>query len=228
MVKSSLTGSIIGNLLFGLGVAFFAGGINPRPQKFDSVSARQTAALLTLATFGLMIPAAHRVQRAGVAVDQPRDLGGPVPGLPGEPRLDLHEQQGGDRQGGDQGEPQGKRKAARRSEGGTEEGWSRNKALAVLAGVTVCLAVMSDVDRRDRAGVARSAPRRGSRESSCCDGRNGAELFNAVRFAARTSGPLRRRDRRGEHAGGVARRPGARVRRLPDRPGYGPALRRSN
>src|SRR3974390_1968546 len=27
MVKSSLTGSIIGNLLFGLGVSFFAGGI---------------------------------------------------------------------------------------------------------------------------------------------------------------------------------------------------------
>src|SRR6516165_6521264 len=35
MVKSSLTGSIIGNLLFGLGIAFFAGGIkNRRAQKF--------------------------------------------------------------------------------------------------------------------------------------------------------------------------------------------------
>ncbi len=36
MVKSSLTGSIIGNLLFGLGVAFFAGGIKlRREQRFE-------------------------------------------------------------------------------------------------------------------------------------------------------------------------------------------------
>jgi Ca2+:H+ antiporter len=36
MVKSSLTGSIIGNMLFGLGVAFFAGGIKfHRPQQFN-------------------------------------------------------------------------------------------------------------------------------------------------------------------------------------------------
>ena len=38
MVKSSLTGSIIGNLLFGLGISFFAGGIKyGRNQKFDIV-----------------------------------------------------------------------------------------------------------------------------------------------------------------------------------------------
>src|SRR6516165_5031527 len=61
MVKSSLTGSIIGNLLFGLGVAFFAGGIkHRRDQKFDPRAARMTTALLTLATFGLIIPAAPR------------------------------------------------------------------------------------------------------------------------------------------------------------------------
>ncbi|MGZ3383121.1 MAG: hypothetical protein ACXVBB_23095, partial [Isosphaeraceae bacterium] len=48
MVKSSLTGSIIGNLLFGLGVAFFAGGIkHRRNQRFDTHAARQTTALLT-------------------------------------------------------------------------------------------------------------------------------------------------------------------------------------
>src|SRR5215468_2521260 len=59
MVKSSLTGSILGNLLFGLGVAFLVGGIKTRrDQQFDPQAARRNGALLTLASFGLIIPAA--------------------------------------------------------------------------------------------------------------------------------------------------------------------------
>jgi Ca2+:H+ antiporter len=59
IVKSSLTGSIIGNLLFGLGIAFFAGGVKyRRNQQFDPRAARVSGALLTLASFGLIIPAA--------------------------------------------------------------------------------------------------------------------------------------------------------------------------
>ena len=65
MVKSSLTGSIIGNLLFGLGLAFFTGGIKQRRnQQFDPQAARMTTALLTLASFGLIIPAATRFSAA--------------------------------------------------------------------------------------------------------------------------------------------------------------------
>ncbi len=65
MVKSSLTGSIIGNLLFGLGVAFLAGGIKQsRIQRFDPQAARMNTALLTLASFGLIIPAATRISAA--------------------------------------------------------------------------------------------------------------------------------------------------------------------
>src|SRR6516165_9903988 len=65
MVKSSLTGSIIGNLLFGLGASFFAGGIKyGRDQKFDPHAARITTALLTLASFGLIIPAATQFSAA--------------------------------------------------------------------------------------------------------------------------------------------------------------------
>jgi len=61
IVKSSLTGSIIGNLLFGLGVAFFAGGIKyRRNQRFDTQAARMTTALLILASFGLILPAVTR------------------------------------------------------------------------------------------------------------------------------------------------------------------------
>jgi Ca2+:H+ antiporter len=65
MVKSSLTGSIIGNLLFGVGVSFFLGGIkHGRPQHFDPGAARITTALLTLASFGLIIPAATQFSGA--------------------------------------------------------------------------------------------------------------------------------------------------------------------
>jgi Ca2+:H+ antiporter len=57
IVKASLTGSIVGNLLFGLGLAMFAGGIKHRRQSFDRNVAQLNSALLTLAEFGLIIPA---------------------------------------------------------------------------------------------------------------------------------------------------------------------------
>src|ERR1700684_969075 len=40
IVKSSLTGSIIGNLLLGLGVSMFAGGLKVNTQRFDPRVAR--------------------------------------------------------------------------------------------------------------------------------------------------------------------------------------------
>jgi Ca2+:H+ antiporter len=59
MVKSSLTGSIIGNLLFGLGVSMLAGGLKVKCQTFDANVARMNGALLILASFGLVIPAMY-------------------------------------------------------------------------------------------------------------------------------------------------------------------------
>ena len=44
VVKASLTGSIVGNLLFGLGASMVAGGIKVRDQKFDSNVARMNGA----------------------------------------------------------------------------------------------------------------------------------------------------------------------------------------
>jgi Ca2+:H+ antiporter len=57
IVKASLTGSIVGNLLFGLGLAMFAGGVKYRRQSFDPQVAQVNSGLLTLASFGLIIPA---------------------------------------------------------------------------------------------------------------------------------------------------------------------------
>jgi Ca2+:H+ antiporter len=60
IVKASLTGSIVGNLLFGLGLAMFAGGLRYRRQSFDPNVAQMNCALLMLAAFGLVIPAVFR------------------------------------------------------------------------------------------------------------------------------------------------------------------------
>ncbi len=61
VVKASLAGSIIGNVLFVLGAAMLAGGLRYRPdQSFNAPGARSQAAMLTLATIGLILPAAYQ------------------------------------------------------------------------------------------------------------------------------------------------------------------------
>lgn len=57
IVKASLTGSIIGNLLLVLGLAFLAGGLRFRNQTFQTGGARMQATLLILAVTGLVCPA---------------------------------------------------------------------------------------------------------------------------------------------------------------------------
>ena len=134
IVKSSLTGSIIGNLLFGLGASMIAGGLKVREQKFDSNVARINGALLVLASFGLIIPAIYRNGKSAGGRAQPAGLAGdrgdPVPGVSGEPGLHAGDQQG--RRG--QGRRAGREGGGRRREleaVKTEEkvGWSRNKAI---------------------------------------------------------------------------------------------------
>jgi Ca2+:H+ antiporter len=49
LVKASITGSIVGNLLLVLGLSFFVGGLGRRSQKFHRTAATNTAALLFLA-----------------------------------------------------------------------------------------------------------------------------------------------------------------------------------
>ena len=58
VVKASLTGSIIGNILLVLGAAVFAGGLKHKQQRFNAVGARSQSTLLTLAAVGLIMPAA--------------------------------------------------------------------------------------------------------------------------------------------------------------------------
>src|SRR5438132_12246955 len=57
LVKASITGSIVGNLLLVLGLSFFVGGLGHRTQKFHRPAATNMAAMLFLAVVALVMPA---------------------------------------------------------------------------------------------------------------------------------------------------------------------------
>jgi Ca2+:H+ antiporter len=59
VVKASLTGSIIGNVLLVLGASILAGGLRHKEQRFHPAGARVRATLLLLAAIGLVVPAAY-------------------------------------------------------------------------------------------------------------------------------------------------------------------------
>lgn len=58
LVKASIAGAIVTNTLFMLGASFLLGGLRHHVQEFNRVSARMQAGLLFLATVALLIPSA--------------------------------------------------------------------------------------------------------------------------------------------------------------------------
>jgi Ca2+:H+ antiporter len=61
VVKASIVGSIVGNILLVLGAAMMAGGLRHREQTFNPRGATAQATMLTLAAIALILPAAYRV-----------------------------------------------------------------------------------------------------------------------------------------------------------------------
>jgi Ca2+:H+ antiporter len=57
LVKASITGSILGNVLLVLGLAILLGGLRHRRQTFNPTAAGMGATLLALASVGLLMPA---------------------------------------------------------------------------------------------------------------------------------------------------------------------------
>jgi len=72
VVKASIAGSIVGNILLVLGAAMLAGGLRRPEQFFNAQGARSQATMLTLAAIALMLPAAYR---AGLGDEGPVALG---------------------------------------------------------------------------------------------------------------------------------------------------------
>ncbi|MEZ4456351.1 MAG: calcium/proton exchanger [Gemmatimonadales bacterium] len=69
LVKASITGSILGNLLLILGLSFVAGGLKSPVVRFNRTNAGMSAAMLALAVIGLVFPALFH------AVHGPPDAG---------------------------------------------------------------------------------------------------------------------------------------------------------
>jgi Ca2+:H+ antiporter len=136
LVKASVAGAIVANTLFMLGASFLLGGLKYHTQEFNRVSARLQASLLFLATVALVIPSAVREADAGAAAPfvQTLSVGLSVLliiayGLGMVFSLKTH----------------GELFAAREHAGEEDAPWPMGMALATLAGVTVLVALVSEV-----------------------------------------------------------------------------------
>lgn len=135
LVKASIAGAIVTNTLFMLGASFLLGGLKHHVQEYNRAGARFQAALLFLAVIALLVPSAiANVDRAPGAVTQALSLGLAVLlivayGLGMLFSLKTHRE-------------------LFASAGHAEEGeapWPIGIALVTLAGVTVLVALVSEV-----------------------------------------------------------------------------------
>jgi Ca2+:H+ antiporter len=74
VVKASITGSIIGNLLLVLGLSMLLGGFKYKTQKFNRAAAGMHTSMLLMAVTGLIIPAVFLQTHANLATE-PLSLG---------------------------------------------------------------------------------------------------------------------------------------------------------
>ena len=137
LVKASIAGAIVTNVLFMLGASFLLGGLKFHVQEFNRVSARFQAGLLFLATVALLIPSAiSQVDAVAGSPDYVRKLSVGLSlllmvayGLGMLFSLKTHRELF---TSADTGE-------------GHEEPWPIGLALGTLAGVTVLVALVSEV-----------------------------------------------------------------------------------
>ena len=146
LVKASIAGAIVTNTLFMLGASFFLGGLKHHVQEFNRVNARLQSGLLFLATVALLVPSAiGQVDSAPpTAFTQNLSVGLSVLliaayGLGLLFTLKTHREVfGSTEHGHDDGAP-----------------WPLSLALATLAGVTVLVALVSEVFVESVQGAAK-------------------------------------------------------------------------
>ncbi|NMG09381.1 calcium/proton exchanger [Brasilonema sp. UFV-L1] len=66
VVKASITGSIIGNLLLVMGLSMFLGGLRYKEQTFQPVIARVNASSMNLAVIAILLPTAIKLSSQGI------------------------------------------------------------------------------------------------------------------------------------------------------------------
>jgi Ca2+:H+ antiporter len=143
LVKASIAGAIVANTLFMLGASFLLGGLKHHVQEFNRANARVQAGLLFLATIALLLPSA--VSAADTAAFAQRlSVGLSVLlivayGLGLLFTLKTHREIFGSTNHGE----------------GDEAPWPLRLALTTLAGVTVLVALVSEVFVESVQGAAR-------------------------------------------------------------------------
>lgn len=142
VVKASITGSILGNILLTLGLAMTVGGIRHSRQRFNRTAAGMSAALLMIASIALVVPALFHL----TSIRQERELSFEIAVvLFVIYLLSLLFTLKTNRSlfAAPEGAPD---EAAIRTEAVEEEdpAWSKSTSFVVLAGVTVAIAVMSE------------------------------------------------------------------------------------
>lgn len=66
VVKATITGSIIGNLLLVMGLAMLLGGLRYKEQEFKSIAARLNASSMNLAVIAILLPTAVEYTSSGI------------------------------------------------------------------------------------------------------------------------------------------------------------------
>jgi Ca2+:H+ antiporter len=136
LVKASIAGAIVTNTLFMLGASFLLGGLKHHVQEYNRVSARLQAALLFLATVALLVPSAIAEADAATGAELTERLSVGLAGLLVAAyglgmafSLKTHRELFA---------------SVEHAEAG-EAPWPLGLALATLAGVTVLVALVSEV-----------------------------------------------------------------------------------
>jgi Ca2+:H+ antiporter len=134
LVKASIAGAIVTNTLFMLGASFLLGGLKFHVQEYNRVSARMQAGLLFLATIALLIPSAVSEADSLAAFTQKLSIGLAVLlivayGLGMLFSLKTHRELFASAEHGEAGEAT----------------WPIGLALATLAGITILVALVSEV-----------------------------------------------------------------------------------
>jgi Ca2+:H+ antiporter len=136
LVKASVAGAIVANSLFMLGASFFLGGLKHHTQEYNRVSARFQAGLLFLATIALLVPSALSQADSAptTAFTQQLSVGLSILlivgyGLGMMFSLKTHREMFASVESGETGEAP----------------WPMGLALSTLAGVTVLVAMVSEI-----------------------------------------------------------------------------------
>lgn len=141
VVKASLTGSIIGNILLVMGGAMLAGGFKFKTQAFNVSAARTQATMLSLAAIAMIVPAAFHYLGGPAGVVKEYNLSFDISvvllatyALSLLFSLHTHKQLFA----GHTGE-------AAEVQAGPHHGWSIGKSVAVLLGATALIAWISEM-----------------------------------------------------------------------------------